>query len=71
MEQQRSPIAANKLKNAMRALVRKASLMLCHIARILYLERSRCFAYTCSEQNIETGGSFSSWYSTDDSYEQA
>ena len=45
----KSHIAANKLKNAMRALVRKGQFG-CYAksasAPLPYLERSRCFAYT-------------------------
>ena len=70
----KSHIAANKLKNAMRALVRKGQFGCYAAARCAFaisrkdLDVSRTLI---SEQNIETGGSFSSWYSTDDSYEQS
>ena len=70
----KSHIAANKLKNAMRALVRKGQFG-CYAASaeraLPYLEKDLGVSHTLiSEQNIETGGS-SSWYSTDDSYEQS
>jgi len=58
----------------MRALVRKGQFGCYAAARCAFaisrkdLDVSRTLI---SEQDIETGGSFSSWYSTDDSYEQS
>ena len=70
----KSHIAANKLKNAMRALVRKGQFGCYAAARCAFAMFREDFGVSHS-QIIDQGGktdvSLSSWYCSDDSYEQS
>ena len=69
----KSHIAANKLKNAMRALVRKGQFGCYAAARCAFaMFREDFDVLQISDQDGETSDDYaSSWYSLDDSYEQS
>ena len=70
----KSHIAANKLKNAMRALVRKGQFGCYAAARCAFAMFREDFGVSHSQiidQGGETDVSLSSWYCSDDSYEQS